>query len=206
VAAVVVTMKPDDDADATISVDLATTAVLLDRIRSGDAAAREQLIARYLPAMRRWARGRLPAGARDLADTDDLVQVTFLGALDRLKELEYRGEGTFLAYLRRALQNRIRDEIRRTRRRPGMEVLDERREDPRPSPLEEVIGVEALERYESALAQLEDDKQEAVVMRIELGFTYEQIARALGSPSANAARMTVTRALMRLAEVMDERR
>ena len=41
------------------------------------------------------------------------------------------------------------------------------------------------------------------MLRIELGFTYVEIATFLGSPSANAARMVVTRALARLAEVMD---
>jgi RNA polymerase sigma-70 factor (ECF subfamily) len=40
-------------------------------------------------------------------------------------------------------------------------------------------------------------------MRIEFGFTFPEIAEALGRPSANAARMTVSRALVRLAEVMD---
>jgi RNA polymerase sigma-70 factor (ECF subfamily) len=198
-------MQPDGDSESTVALEVDSTASLIDRIRSGEAAAREQLIERYLPAMRKWARGRLPVGTRDLADTDDLVQVTFLRALDRLKDFEYRGEGAFVAYLRRALQNRIRDETRRAGRKPRAEGLDEPLVDPRPSPLEEVIGVEALESYEAALSRLKEVQQEAVVLRIELGFTYEEIAQALGSPSANAARMTVTRALVRLAEVMDER-
>jgi DNA-directed RNA polymerase specialized sigma24 family protein len=43
-------------------------------------------------------------------------------------------------------------------------------------------------------------------MRVEMGFTYAEIAEALGGPSANAARMLVTRALVRMAEAMDESR
>ena len=181
-----------------------STASLLDRVRSDDPAARERLVARYLPALQRWARGRLPARARDLADTDDLVQVTLLKALDRVKEFEYRGKGTFMAYLRRALQNQIRDELRGAGRRPETQTLTERHEERAPSPLERAIGAEALERYEAALERLSEVQQEAVVLRVELGFTYQEVARSLGSPSANAARMTVTRALVRLAEVMDE--
>jgi RNA polymerase sigma-70 factor (ECF subfamily) len=52
------------------------TVALIRRVRDGDSVARDTLLKRYLPALRRWAHGRLPASARDLSDTDDLVQVT----------------------------------------------------------------------------------------------------------------------------------
>jgi hypothetical protein len=41
------------------------TVVLIRRIRAGDAAAREDLVRRFLPILRRWAHGRLPAQLRD---------------------------------------------------------------------------------------------------------------------------------------------
>ena len=75
-----------------------------------------------------------------------------------------------------------------------------------PSPLESAIGQETLELYESALARLPADQQEAVMLRIELGLTWPEVATATGSPSPNAARMSVARALARLAEEMDARR
>lgn len=182
---------------------LETTAGLLQRVRDGDARARERLLARYLPSLRRWAHGRLPPGARELADTDDLVQVTLLRALDHLEGFEPRRPGAFLAWLRRILLNALRDEIRRTVRRTGREPLDEALPDPAPSVVEQAIGREGLERYEAALSGLSDEQQEAVILRIELGLTYEQVAEAMGKPSANAARMVVSRALARLAEAMD---
>jgi hypothetical protein len=40
------------------------------------------------------------------------------------------------------------------------------------------------------------------VARVELDGTYEELAEVLGKPSADAARMTVSRALVRLAEEM----
>ena len=43
-----------------------------------------------------------------------------------------------------------------------------------------------------------------IIGRVELGLTYSEIAAAAGKPSANAARMAVTRALIRLAEEMGE--
>ena len=96
--------------------DLESTADLLSRVRGGDPAAREQLFARYLPILKRWAHGRLPGSARNLADTDDLIQTSLLRALNRVGEFEPRHEGAFLAYLRQTLLNALRDEIRRSRR------------------------------------------------------------------------------------------
>ncbi len=185
---------------------LESTAALLQLVRQGDAAARERLLGRYLPTLKRWAHGRLPGHARGLADTDDLVQVTLIRALSHLNEFEPRREGAFLAYLRRILLNSIREEIRRSARRPAGGPASPHLADPGPSLVEEAIGRETLEAYEAALAQLPEEEQEAVILRVELGFTHQEVAEAIGKPTANAARMTVARALVRLAEVMDERR
>jgi RNA polymerase sigma-70 factor (ECF subfamily) len=135
-------------------------------------------------------------------DTDDLVQESLLRALDRLEEFEPRHEGAFLAYLRRILLNRITDEARRAGRQPGLDELPQDLVCEDLSPLERVLGREAIARYEAALATLSPREQEAVVMRVEMGFTHQQIAEAIGSPSWNAARMFVSRALLRLAEAV----
>jgi RNA polymerase sigma-70 factor (ECF subfamily) len=171
-------------------------------VRHGDDAARERLASRYLPALTRWAHGRIPSRARGLSDTDDLVQIALLEALDHVKRFEPRHPGAFLAYMRRIVINRIRDLLRQVGRRPRMEELDEAIPEWGPSPLETAVGREALERYEAALGQLGDEQQEAVVMRIEMGFSYPEIAESLGSPSPNAARMLVSRGLVRLAEIL----
>jgi len=113
-----------------------------------------------------------------------------------------RWKGAFFAYLRQILLNQLRDEIRRVDRRPVPEELDENLPGRAPSPLEEAIGSQTLEAYEAALARLSKREQEAIVLRIELGFTYEEVAQAMGLPSRNAARMRVTRGLVRLAEEM----
>jgi len=185
---------------------LESTASLLALARSGDTAAVERLVNRFLPALRRWAHGRLPPRARGMVDTDDLVQVSLVRALQRIQTFEPQGPGAFIAYLRRILLNSVRDEIRRAARRPGSEGLPDDLADPAPPAIEQVIGREAVEAYEGGLVTLTDLQQEAVILRVELGFTYAQVAEALGAPSANAARMTVARALVRLAEVMNVRR
>jgi RNA polymerase sigma-70 factor (ECF subfamily) len=179
-----------------------STTVLLDRARHGDDVARDELVRRLLPRLRRWAHGRLPHGARDISDTDDLVQVSLMRALAHLSEFEPRHEGAFLAYLRRIVLNAVRDELRRAGRRPGRTDLGDSLTQPGPSLVERAIGRELVESYEAALATLPDEQREAVIMRIEFGYTYPEIAEALGKPSANAARMAVSRALLRIGEVI----
>ncbi len=183
---------------------LESTATLLARVRDGDVAARDRILARYRPALHRWAHGRLPSRARGLVDTDDLVQITLIRALNRLEEFEPRHEGAFLAYLRQILLNQIREEVRRALRRPEWKEIGQDLQDCGPSPLEEAIGKELVSRYEIALGRLTRYQQEAVVLRIEFGFTYQQVAEALDRPTPNAARLLVTRALLRLARLMHE--
>lgn len=181
---------------------LESTTKLLVRIRQGDDRARDQLVERYLQTLKRWAHGRLPARARGLTDTDDLVQSTLIRALNRLGSFEPKQEGAFLAYLRKVLLNQIRDEIRRAGRQPGAEAPCVEVAGREPSPVEEAIGRETLLCYEQALARLPEREQQAVFLRVELGMEYQAIADALGIPTANAARMCVARAIARLAETM----
>lgn len=179
---------------------LDSTAALIDRVRAGDGSARELLFSRYLPVLRRFAHGRLPPGARGLSETDDVVQMALVRALNRVESFEARREGAFLAYLRHILLNIVREEIRRARRRPMATDDADAVADDRPSPVEQAVGREMLERYESALLELSSEQREAVMLRIEFGYSYPEIAAALGRNTTSAARMMVTRALIRVAE------
>jgi RNA polymerase sigma factor (sigma-70 family) len=179
---------------------------LLAKVRAGDDDALERLLARHLPRLRRWASGRLPPWARDRGDTDDLVQETVIQTLRRIEAFEPRHDGALQAYLRQALVNRIRDAVRRAGRRPEAVPLDEEMTGNAVSPLEQAIGLESLERYDAALALLREQDREAIVGRIELGQSYEELAIALGTPTGEAARQAVHRAILRLAEAMRDGR
>lgn len=178
--------------------DLMTTIELLDRYKGGDETAVNLLLERSLPPLRRWARGRLPQWARSTAETNDLVQNAVIRALPHLKSFEVRHPGALQAYLRQAISNHIRDEIRRVKTRPASTELDEAIPDDVPSPLERAIGQQGYERYEAALQRLRPADREAIVARLELQQSYEEVAIALGKPSAAAARMAVTRAIRNL--------
>lgn len=179
-----------------------STASLLARAQGGSDAAREQLFRRCLPLLRRMARGRLPASCRDLAETEDLVQVTLVRALNRLEAFESRGRGAFLAYLRQIMINAVREEIRR--HDPGIQHTD--RLDRIPAAPDSVlafaVGEQTLEAYERALGRLAETMRDAVMLRVEFEMSFPEIAVELGLASADAARMQVTRGLRRIAEMM----
>jgi RNA polymerase sigma-70 factor (ECF subfamily) len=175
---------------------------LLLKAQSGDDEALNRLLARYLPRLKRWASGRLPSGLRTMLDTGDLVQDAVINSLRHLNTLEIRTEGALQAYLRRAVNNRITDLYRRAGRRQTRGEMPEEIVAAGTSPLEAAIGAEALENYERALASLNDAERQAIVLRVELGLNFEEMATQLGKPSADAARMAVTRAITRLAAEM----
>jgi len=103
--------------------------------------------------------------------------------------------------------NRIRDALRRHDRQGTTHGLDSGIVADAPSPVEEAIGRETLERYERALARLRPHDREAIVARVELGCSYQELAAMMDKPSADAARKAAQQALVRLAiEMQHERR
>jgi RNA polymerase sigma-70 factor, ECF subfamily len=183
-----------------------SSAVLLDRARSGDRQALDALMGRYLPRLRRWVTGRVPAWARDAADTEDLVQDTVVDTLRRLDGFEYRTEGALQAYFRQAILNRVRTQFRRATRRPAALPLVEDQQCHGASPLELAIGQAMTERYEEALTRLSASDREMIIARIEMGYTNEELAAIFNKPSRDAARVAVARAMVRLTQAMNDAR
>ena len=183
-------------------LDLLSTRQLLDHVRNGNLEAREVLFSRCVPALRRWARGRLPSGARGMLQTEDIVQEAVVSVLKHLDTFEARHQGALQGYLRETALNRIRDLGRQVANRPVAVELEDQHAATGRSPLEQAIEKDALEQYDAALARLSPVYREAVIARLEMQNSYEEIARALGKPNANAARSLVVRALYRLYKEM----
>lgn len=175
---------------------------LLALVRGGRRDAMDVLFARHLAPLRRWASGRLPRWARDIADTQDLVQDTLLRTFRRIDLFEADRSDALDRYLRQAVMNRIRDEFRRTQRYGHPAVLDSGHATQAPSPLDEAMAAEFVEDYGTALSRLSSSDRDAIVGRLELDLTYEELAATLGKPNANAARSAVVRAIVRLAREM----
>ena len=179
------------------------TMELLAMARKGDGDAMNRLFERLAPPLQRWARGRLPGWARGMVSTVDLVQEAMFSTFRVIERKRHADDFAIHAYLRQSLKNRLIDELRKVQRRPALEEMKHTRESEQASPLEEAIGGEALERFEAALEAIDPASRDAVLARIELGLPYADIAVLMGKPSADAARMAVSRALVQLAEAMD---
>jgi RNA polymerase sigma-70 factor (ECF subfamily) len=190
-----------DDATSAAPIDPESSMALVLRARGGDRLALEQLFARYSTRLLRWAHGRLPAYARSLGDTHDLVQDTMLKVYLHFDRFQPRHAGAFLAYVRQTLHNSVTDRIRYGARRPT-ELIDDSFPSDQPSQHDEFVAQELLERYERALARLRPAYREAIVARLELGLPWLEVMDVLGKPSVPAAQITVSRAVMRLADEM----
>lgn len=175
---------------------------LLAKAQRGDRTALNQLIERYRKELCSWAHLRLPRGARSLRETEDIVQEALVRALNHIDTFELRHEGALLAYLRLAVLNRIRDEIRRVARHPKKVELDVEKPGHDADPLAQLLASETFGQYEAALVALDAEQREAVILRVEFGKSNQEIAAILGKPSMDAARMFVARAILRLAEAM----
>jgi RNA polymerase sigma-70 factor (ECF subfamily) len=175
---------------------------LLRLARDGDTRALNTLWSRQKYALQQWARGRLPHWARQGMDTHDLIQEAMLRTFQRITNFQDRGRGALQAYLREAVRNRIRDELRKVGRQPVREELPDVVRDHGASPLDMALDAELMGRYKGALEQLSENDRLLIVGRIEMGYTYEQLALATGRANAEAARVAARRALLKLARTM----
>jgi RNA polymerase sigma-70 factor (ECF subfamily) len=120
-----------------------------------------------------------------------VVQDVLEETLKRAPSSDFEHGEAFLGYARRTLQTRLPEVTQKS----GFDQAG----DASPSPIEEAIGREKLERYETAFQRLELTDQAAIAGRLEAGMAYEEIAEELGMPDRPAARLAVGRALLRFA-------
>lgn len=176
---------------------MSETAVLLSRIKAGDDAAKNELAAHCYPLLLKWAHGRIPYTDVSLLETRDLVQETFIRGMKKVDQIHVKKPGAFLAYLRTIFINCVRDVARRSKGKENINGYHNSQ-----TRFTDAINLDEFIAYEKALNQLPESDQEAVILRIEFGLSYHEIAEATDKPSADAARMQVKRALVKLADHM----
>src|SRR5688572_23024289 len=194
-------MQPDDDLRD--GQRLLSTRELLPLVRQGDRTAAGELFARFAPALRRLLHARLPGRARGLLETDDLVQDVWARAPPRINGFDYRGPGSFWAYLRRIGLNELG--LVAPRESPASPGTDETAGEAIATgtgPLSRLVKEERFRAFENALERLSDVQRQALLMRIELQVPYEAIAEECGFPSPAAARMVVCRAMEKIVETL----
>lgn len=190
------------------------TLTLLNRAREDDRAAIGELFERYREPLRRALRRLLGQDYRvRIADSEDAAHDAILSALGDLHSFEYRGEGSFLAWLLKraehALLNRVRAS-RRQRRDPGagrVMSLDEDL-DANDGDVSVSDGARSAERsavIREALEELPAKERDVILLRQFLELDTAAICEELQLATPSAARNLYARAQARLALVIDRR-
>jgi RNA polymerase sigma-70 factor (ECF subfamily) len=149
---------------------------LLSRARAGDAEAFRVIFDREAPGVRRFLGDLL----RDDAAADEGTQETFVRAHQRLGTIEQSGklQGWLFGIARMVFLEHIR---RRRRDAPLPEPAENRVQvDRAPSPEAVLLSAESDQMLDGALADLSDERRAALLMRIDHGLGYGEIAAALG--------------------------
>jgi len=188
-----------------LRVEVARTAVtqsdeeLLSRARAGDAEAFRVIFDREAPGVRRFLGDLL----RDDAAADEGTQETFVRAHQKLGTLSHteKLQGWLIGIARMVFMESLR---RKRRDRPQLAAdLEPVQIDRAPSPEAALLGAEADRVLEGALEQLSADRRAALLMRLDHGLGYGDIAEAMGWP-LQKVKNEIHRARLQLRERLAE--
>ena len=136
-----------------------------------------------------------------MSDTDDFVQIAMMRAMSNIASFDVRRPGCLLSYLREIFLNEVRGTLRRSSRAPQKVAYGGNVEAGQEMP---TVEDARLETYQTALSMLPRRQQELLLMRIEFGMTYPEIAVEVNS-TPDAVRVMATRAAAKLAHILGER-
>lgn len=169
---------------------------LIRRAQTGDRAAFAGLVEQYWDRLYRW----LYHLARNQHTAEDLTQETFLKAFANLTR--FRAESNFAGWLFRIGHNNFANHYRGSRTR---EALPDDLQTPHEGPVEEVLLRETQQGLADALRRLPTDFRAALLLRVEEGLSFREIAKVLGL-TEETARWRVFKARQKLLALMAPRR
>ena len=164
---------------------------LLNRARAGDRTAFSTLVREASPSLERLAVRML--GHRH--DAEDVTQEAVMYAWRRLDT--FRGDARFGTWLHRILVSRSLDALRRRKRKPTAE-LPVAIPSATADPAETVAEADLEVAVRAAIDSLPPVQRVTLLLRVDHGLTYDEIAYVLGS-SRNAVRVNLVAGRKRLA-------
>ncbi|MGX8699525.1 MAG: RNA polymerase sigma factor [bacterium] len=177
---------------------------LVAKAAKGDEAAFEALVRANERLV--YAAARKLTG--DAEEALDVAQEAFLRAWRHLEK--YRGEARFGVWLYRLTYNCAMDAIRKRRETLSLDADEEEggalpeMADEAPLPEETVLREEQRREVREAIAALDPEKREILVLRELNGLSYEEIGHALGL-EAGTVKSRISRARAALAEILVKR-
>lgn len=168
--------------------------ILVAAVRDGDRAALEILLRRHYDRIHAVCR-RITGNAADADDAAQETLVKIVRSLDR-----FDGRSAFGTWVYRIATNTALDELRRRRRRPHLEVIDDR---PMSEPGIEGLG-DAI-AIDGALGELPDEQRIPIVLRDVVGMDYAEIAEVLDLP-VGTVKSRIARGRERLSDLLGNQR
>jgi RNA polymerase sigma-70 factor, ECF subfamily len=191
------------------------TQELLDRVQKGEPSAVEQLLDVHREPLRHMIGLRLDPALAARLDASDIVQDVLLEAHRRLSDYLRNPAMPFHLWLRHIAKDHVIDAHRR-HRQAQRRSLDREQPivpavladhssyelagqilDQEPTPASAAIRQELQRRLDTAIAALDDDDREVILMRHGEQLSNQEVAAALGLTEA-AASMRYLRAVRRL--------
>lgn len=174
---------------------------LIAAARAGDRAALDQLYRDYAGPVVAAVRRRLSFPLRRQFDTMDLAQSVFLEVLRDLPTFTDMGEPAFRGWLRLKVRSKIGMKLRRHLGEGGARVsapLKTEAPSPGRTPSSHAAAEEDRTRMRDLLDSLPEEDRRLLLLRLDSGLKFEEIAARLGLPSAEAARKRYARGLDRI--------
>lgn len=185
-------------------------AELVMRARGGDRDAVAEIYRNYGPRLLNLIRSRLSPKLRRRVESTDLLQSAFATALRDFDLFEMRQEKSLLHWLSVITTRKVAQLARslgRERRDPQREVgIDaaSAAAGSRAGPSTQVQENEEQRRVDDALNRLEEPYRQAIILRDYAGLEFEELARRLDRPSADAARKLHTKARFLLTKIYSD--
>ena len=190
------------DPSVTTAPNQVEETALIDCIVSGQASKFEILVGNY--QQRIYASLLAMLGNRH--DAEDVTQETFLTAFRKLDQFERRS--SFYTWLHRIAFNAAIDLQRRKKRTKSqfssgdMTETAEPKEQTSDSPASIVMAKETVCQVQTALARLDEERRNIIVLRDLQGIDYAEIATMLGIP-VGTVRSRLHRARIELRDIMN---
>ena len=168
--------------DATSPSDLQ----LIEQAQEGDADAFGRLVERHQDYIYNAVRHLVGHGG----DADDIAQEVFVKAYRNLRT--FAGRARFTTWLYGIMLNTVRSFWRKRKRRATLSLTPHGEDGERPTadppdtgdgPAELTEKREQVEAVRAAIAGLDDDLREIIVLRDIQGLSYEDLADSLGVPA-----------------------
>lgn len=169
---------------------------LVERARSGDHRAFEELFLSLRDRLLATIRSRLGPTARQAIDPEDVLQASFVRALQSMQRFEWRGDDSFRRWLESIAIHVTLDAVRHQGRRTVLRIDRDLKGDGA-SPSKGIRRRERLDRLEVSMKALSPDYRTVLRLSRMDGLSIKEIANQMGR-SESAVKNLLLRATKQL--------